>query len=67
MSESLGETTMIGFHTWLCMCEGVGRDSGYVMSGLLSCMIQIIPCTNCKLYGMCMIVVCHCMRILGGE
>ena len=20
---------MTGFHTWCCMCEGVGQDSGY--------------------------------------
>ena len=46
MSESLGETPITGFHTWLYMCEGVGQDSGYVMSGLISCMIYIIPCTN---------------------
>ena len=26
--ESLGETPMIGFHTWHCSCEGVTRDSG---------------------------------------
>ena len=39
MSKSLGETLMIGFHTWSCMCEGVGRDPGYVMSGLIPCMI----------------------------
>ena len=26
--ESLGETSMTGFHTWHCRCEGVSRDSG---------------------------------------
>ena len=26
--ESLGETRMIGFHTWHCRCEGVSLDSG---------------------------------------
>ena len=26
--ESLGETPMIGFHTWHCRSEGVTRDSG---------------------------------------
>ena len=26
--ESLGETPMIGFHTWHCRCEGVSRDPG---------------------------------------
>ena len=26
--KSLGETPMTGFHTWRCMCEGVGQDSG---------------------------------------
>ena len=31
MSESLGGTSMTIFHTWYGMCEGVGRDSGYVM------------------------------------
>ena len=25
----LGETSMTGFHTWHCMCEGVDQDSGY--------------------------------------
>ena len=25
----MGETPMTGFHTWRCMCEGVGQDSGY--------------------------------------
>ena len=39
MSESLGETPMTGFHTWSCMCEGVGQDLGYVMSDLISYMI----------------------------
>ena len=39
MSESLGETSMTVFHTWLCMYKGVGRDSGYVMSSVISCMI----------------------------
>ena len=39
MSESLGETPMTSFHTWSFMCEGVGQDLGYVMSGLISCMI----------------------------
>ena len=43
MSESLGGTPMTGFHTWCCMCEGVDRDSGYVMKGLISCMIEIVP------------------------
>ena len=27
--KSLGETPMTGFHTWCCMCKGVGQDSGY--------------------------------------
>ena len=26
--ESLGETPIIGFHTWHCRCEGVSWDSG---------------------------------------
>ena len=67
MSESLGGTPMTIFHTLYGMCEGVSRDSGYVISGVISCMILSIPCINCKLYGMWMIVVCHCMCILGGE
>ena len=25
----MGETLMTGFHTWHCMCERVGQDSGY--------------------------------------
>ena len=25
----MGETPMTGFHTWRCMREGVGQDSGY--------------------------------------
>ena len=40
MSESLGETLMTGFHTWLCMCEGVGQDSGYSMRSFISCMTK---------------------------
>ena len=39
MSESLGGTPITIFHTLYGMCEGVGRDSGYVMGGLISCMI----------------------------
>ena len=39
MSESLGGTPMTIFHTWYGICEGVGWDSGYVMGGLISCMI----------------------------
>ena len=27
--KSLSETPMTGFHTWCCMCEGVGQDLGY--------------------------------------
>ena len=27
--ESLGETPMIGFHTWHCMCERVNHNLGY--------------------------------------
>ena len=27
-SKSLSETSMTGFHTWHCGCEGFGRDSG---------------------------------------
>ena len=50
MSESLGETPMTIFHTWYGMCEGVGQDSGYVMGGLISCMIEIIPCVKFKTY-----------------
>ena len=46
MRESLGETPTTGFHTLSCMCEGVGRDSGYVMSDLISCMIKNIPSVN---------------------
>ena len=45
MRESLGETPMISFHTWSCMCEGVGRDSGYFMSGLIT------KCDVCDLLG----------------
>ena len=33
MSESLGGTPMTIFHTLYDMCEGVCRDSGYVMGG----------------------------------
>ena len=40
MSGSLGEIPMTGFHTWLCMCEGVGRDSEYSMRSFISCMIK---------------------------
>ena len=39
MSESLGGTLMTIFHTLYAMCEEVGRDSGYVVSGFISCMI----------------------------
>ena len=38
MSESLGGTPMTIFHTLYDMCEGVGRDLGYVVSGFISCM-----------------------------
>ena len=31
MSESLGGTPITIFHTCYGMCEGVGRDLGYVM------------------------------------
>ena len=62
MSQSLGETPMTSFHTWLCMCEGVSRDSRHGMRILISCMIKK------KYHSMCeMIVVCHCIRISGGE
>ena len=37
MSESLGGTPMTIFHTWYGMCEGVDRDSRYVVSGFISC------------------------------
>ena len=33
MSESLGGTPMTIFHTWYDLCEGVDRDSGFVMGG----------------------------------
>ena len=49
MSESLSGTPMTSFHTWHGMCEGVGRDSGYVMRGHILCMIQIIPCVKFKI------------------
>ena len=58
MSGSLGEIPLTGFHTWLCMCEGVGRDSKYSMRSFISCMIKkkrIIPCINC----ICM--ECECL------
>ena len=46
MSESPGGTPMIIFHTWYGMCEGVGRDLGYVVSGVISCMILSTPGVN---------------------
>ena len=52
MSESLGETTMTGFHIWLCMFEGVGRDLGFGMRSLISCMIQNHSMYKLHLYGM---------------
>ena len=27
-NKRMGETPMVGFHTWHCRCEGVSRDSG---------------------------------------
>ena len=33
MSESLGGTPMIIFHTWYGMCDGVDRDSGVCHGG----------------------------------
>ena len=41
-------------------------DSGYGHRNI-SCMIEIIPCMHCKLYGMGVVIMCHCMCILGGE
>ena len=52
MSESLGESPMTSFHIWLCMFEGVGRDSGYGIRTLISCMIQNHSMYKVHLYGM---------------
>ena len=29
MGYVICETQMTSFHTWCCMCEGVGQDSSY--------------------------------------
>ena len=59
---------MTGFHTWRCMCEGVGQNSGYghEESHLMHDMIYFIY--DCIFFVECgLMYVCHSMCILGGE
>ena len=65
---SFGETPMTGFHTWHCMCEGVGQDSVYeheeshLMHDMKKFNVGLHFYMECgRMY------MCHFMCILGGE